>query len=197
MKRWIAYFFLFFSIAFLFSQLSHAKVKKAIFAGGCFWCMESPFDHLDGVLSTTVGYSGGAKETANYKAVSTGRTKHVEAIQIEYEDSKVSYAKLLEIFWKQIDPTDIGGQFADRGPQYQTGIYYFDEEQHSLAKESKQRLQNSKRFPKDIVVPIQEATSFFPAEGYHQNYYKKNPLHYKMYKNGSGRQRYIDKYWKD
>jgi len=166
--------------------------EKATFAGGCFWCMEAPFEKLDGVIEVVSGYTAGQKEDPSYEEVCSGSTGHTEAIQILYDPSKVTYAELLDVFWMQIDPTDPGGQFADRGSQYRTGIYYHDEEQKGLAQASKKALQGSGKFQRPIATEIAEATKFYEAEAYHQDYYKTNPTHYKRYRNGSGREGYLN-----
>ncbi len=171
--------------------------RKATFAGGCFWCMEPPFEKLDGVIGVTPGYTGGNKKDPTYQEVSYGGTGHAEAIQVLYDPAKVTYDQLLDVFWRQIDPTDPGGQFADRGSQYRTAIFYHDEEQKRLAEASKEALQASGKFEKPIVTEIVEATEFYPAEEYHQDYYKKNPVHYKRYRAGSGREGYLKETWGD
>jgi peptide methionine sulfoxide reductase msrA/msrB len=170
-------------------------LKKAIFAGGCFWCMEPPFENLEGVDAVISGYSGGDEVDPSYEEVSAGKTSHLEAIQIVYDPSLVSYRELLEIFWMQIDPTDDGGQFADRGDQYRTAIFYSDEEEKKAAEESRYALASSGRFDKPIVTPIVPAGAFYPAERYHQDYYKKNSVHYKRYREGSGRAGYLRRTW--
>jgi len=170
------------------------KYEKATFAGGCFWCIEPPFDKLDGVVDTIAGYTGGNVKNPTYEQVSTGTTGHAEAVEIIYDPEVVSYEKLLEVFWLNIDPTDAGGQFADRGSQYRPEIFYHSEVQRKAAEASKKKLDESGKFSKPVVVAITEATEFYPAEEYHQSYYKKNELKYKMYKYGSGRQSFIDKY---
>lgn len=172
-----------------------AHTERAIFAGGCFWCMEPPFEKLDGVLAVTSGFDGGQKPEPTYKQVSSGTTRYAESIEILYDPARVSYAKLLEVFWMNIDPTDDGGQFVDRGRQYRSAIFYLDEEQRRLAEASKQALAESGRFDKPIVTEIVPATSFYPAEDYHQDYYKKNPLRYKFYRYNSGRDRFLDRAW--
>ncbi len=169
----------------------------ATLAGGCFWCMEGPFEALDGVHAVISGYTDGQVQNPTYSQVSSGGTGHTEAVQITYDPAKVSYEQLLEIFWRQIDPTDAGGQFADRGSQYRTGIYYHDEEQRRAAEASKSELGASGRFDKSIVTEIKAASTFYPAEDYHQDYYKTHPTRYKMYKIGSGRDGYVKKTWKD
>jgi len=170
-------------------------LAEAIFAGGCFWCMEPPFEKLDGVASVTSGYTGGKETGPSYKEVSSGRTGHVEAVQVKYDPARISYAYLLEVFWRQINPTDDGGQFADRGKQYRTGIYVHDREQRKLAEASKQKLEKSGIFKKPIVTQIISAGAFYPAEEYHQDYYKKNPSHYKRYRRGSGREGFLESVW--
>ena len=170
-------------------------LKKAVFAGGCFWCMVKPFDRYNGVISVTSGYTGGDLENPTYEQVCSGKTGHREAVCIVYNDELISYGKLLEIFWGAIDPTDDGGQFNDRGEHYKTAIYYFDEEQKKLAEESKQKLDESKLYSKPIVTKILPLKVFYQAEEYHQNYYKKNPEHYNRYYRGSGRFNFVKKNW--
>lgn len=171
------------------------KTKKAIFAGGCFWCMEKPFERIDGVFSVTSGYIGGRTENPTYQNYGDGG--HIEAIEIVYDPAKVSYAKLLDVFWRQIDPTDSGGQFVDRGHAYTSGIFYLDDEQKKLAEKSKKEMDGRKVFAKPIVTPIIPATIFYPAEEYHQDYYKKNPIRYAIYRGGSGRDQFLTKIWGD
>ena len=173
----------------------HSDYKLATFAGGCFWCMVPPFENLDGVLDIKSGYIGGNTQNPTYREVSTGKTGHYEAIQITYDPEKVTYVELLNIFWRQIDPTDAYGQFADEGSQYQTAIFYHDEEQKILAEESKEQLQREGVFEDLIVTKIIPATDFYPAEEYHQQYHIKNPEHYQMYKIGSGRAGFLKKIW--
>ena len=173
----------------------HSDYKLATFAGGCFWCMVPPFENLDGVLDIKSGYIGGNNQNPTYREVSTGKTGHYEAIQITYDPEKVTYVELLNIFWRQIDPTDASGQFADEGSQYQTAIFYHDEEQRVLAEESKEQLQQEGIFEDLIVTKILPATEFYPAEEYHQQYHLKNPEHYQMYKIGSGRAGFLKKIW--
>ena len=170
-------------------------LEKAIFAGGCFWCMEPPFEKLDGVQAVISGYTGGQKVDPTYQEVSSGTTGHVEAVEVVYDPSKVSYETLLDVFWRQINPTDGGGQFVDRGSSYVTGIFYFTEEQRRLAEASKQALERSGRFDKPIVTPITKAGPFYRAEDYHQDYYKKKPVRYRFYRYNSGRDRYLDRVW--
>jgi peptide methionine sulfoxide reductase msrA/msrB len=173
------------------------KTQTATFAGGCFWCMEPPFEKLDGVIAVTPGYAGGREQNPTYQQVCSGDTGHVEAVQIVFDPEKVSYQELLDVFWRQIDPTDPGGQFADRGTQYQTAIFYHDESQRRLAEKSKNSLANSGRFEKPIATRIEAYTTFYPAEEYHQDYYEKNPVRYRAYRQGSGRQGFLEKIWKD
>ncbi len=167
----------------------------ATFAGGCFWCMEPPFDKIDGVISTTSGYIGGHKENPTYKQVSRGGTGHTEAVQIVYDPNKVSYAELLETFWHNIDPTMANGQFCDRGDQYRSEIFYHDETQQQQALASKQALDELKPFKAPVVTRITTATMFYPAEEYHQDYYQKNPLRYKFYRHGCGRDKRLEELW--
>jgi methionine-S-sulfoxide reductase len=169
--------------------------EKATFAGGCFWCMEPPFDKLDGVISTTSGYTGGPEKNPTYKDVSAGRTGHAEAVEIIYDPGKVSYRKLLEVFWMQINPTTPDRQFVDVGSQYRSAIFYHDDQQRRLAEESKKEMATSGRFDGPIVTPIEQAGPFWPAEEYHQDYYTKKPLRYKFYRFGSGRDQYLEKVW--
>jgi len=179
------------------SGAADKKYEKATFAGGCFWCIEPAFDKLNGVVETIAGYTGGSVKNPTYEQVSTGTTGHAEAVEIIYDPEVVSYEKLLEVFWLNIDPTDSGGQFADRGSQYRPEIFYHSEAQRQAAEASKKKLGESGKFKDPVVVAITEATEFYPAEEYHQSYYKKNEIKYKMYKYGSGRQSFIDKYNKE
>ena len=169
--------------------------ERAVFAGGCFWCMEPPFEKLEGVSDVVSGYTGGHKDNPTYKEVSRGGTGHLEAVTIYYDPTKVSYEKLLDVFWRQVDPTDPGGQFVDRGESYETAIFYVGEAQKTLAEESKSRLDASGRYDKPIVTPILPAKEFFRAEEYHQDYYKKNPIRYKFYRFNSGRDQYLKRIW--
>lgn len=169
--------------------------KYATFAGGCFWCMAGAFQELDGVLDVKSGYTAGHVKNPSYEDVCSGKSGHYEAVQITYDPSKVSYTLLLDTYWQQIDPTDPGGQFYDRGQQYQTAIFYHDEEQKELAFSSKNALEKSRRFDKPIATKILPASIFYPAEEYHQDYHKKNPEHYKSYSIGSGRQAFIERTW--
>ncbi|XDD50736.1 peptide-methionine (S)-S-oxide reductase MsrA [Leptospira sp. WS92.C1] len=188
--------FLVFSLLFFFSPLSSdTKTEKATFAGGCFWCMESPFESLPGVISVTAGYAGGKEINPAYEDVANGKTGHRESVQIEYDPSKIQYSELLKVFWRQINPTDNGGQFADRGNQYRTGIFYHNESQKKIAEKSKKELEKSGKFKTPILVEILAFTSFYAAEGYHQDYYKTNREHYKSYRRGSGREAFLESLW--
>ena len=166
---------------------------KATFAGGCFWCMEPPYDELEGVISTISGYTGGTKKNPTYEEVSAGTTGHAEAVQITYDPTKIRYEKLLDVFWRNIDPLTANAQFCDSGSQYRSAIFYHDETQKNLAEASKKRLQS--RFKQPIVTEIVRATEFYPAEDYHQDYYKKNPVRYKIYRYGCGRDQRLQKLW--
>ncbi len=172
-----------------------ASYAKAIFAGGCFWCMEPPYDKLNGVISTTSGYIGGQKKNPTYEEVSSGRTGHTEAVEVVYDPKKVSYEKLLDVFWRNIDPTVKDQQFCDVGSQYRSGIFYHDDEQKRLAEASKTALEKSKPFKGPIVTEITRATEFYPAEEYHQDFYLKNPVRYKFYVNGCGRYNRLKQLW--
>lgn len=169
--------------------------ELATFAGGCFWCMVKPFDEQPGIKSVVSGYTGGTTVNPTYEEVCTDTTGHYEAVQISFDPAVFSYNKLLELFWQQIDPTDPGGQFYDRGRSYQTAIFYHSEEQQELAEESKRQLGHSGRFSKPIVTEILPAKAFYPAETYHQGFYKKNPARYNAYQKGSGREAYIQRHW--
>jgi len=170
-------------------------MEKATFAGGCFWCLEPPFRKLEGVSQVLPGYAGGPEKDPTYTEVSSGATGHVEAVQIEYDPAKVAYEELLEIFWRNIDPTDGGGQFADRGGQYQTVVFYHNEKQKEAAERSKKALEESGKFKNPVVTPVRAFTSFYPAEEYHREYSRKNPAHYKMYRMGSGREGFLREKW--
>ena len=172
-------------------MIDESYLKKATFAGGCFWCSEADFEKLPGVIKVVSGYTGGRKKNPSYEEVSSGTTGHVEAIQVYYDPSKVTYEELLDAFWKHIDPTDSEGQFVDRGSQYRSAIFYHDEDQKRLAEKSKEDLGKSGRFRKPIVTEIIKFTQFYEAEEYHQDYYKKNPLRYKYYRGASGRDQYV------
>jgi peptide-methionine (S)-S-oxide reductase len=170
-----------------------ATLARATFAGGCFWCMEQPFDRLDGVVSTTSGYTGGHVRKPSYEAVSSGGTGHAEAVQVVYDAARVSYDQLLYVFWRNIDPFDARGQFCDKGTPYRPAIFVHDEEQRRLAEASKRDLQA--RFKEPIVTEVVPATEFFPAEGYHQDYYKNNPARYRFYRFGCGRDGRLKQIW--
>lgn len=167
----------------------------ATFAGGCFWCMVKPFDQYNGIESVVSGYTGGYTENPTYKEVCSETTGHYEAVQITYNPSIFSYEKLLTVFWQQIDPTDTGGQFFDRGDSYRTAIFYHNEQQRLLAEDSKATINNSNKFDQPVATKILPAKPFYPAEDYHQNYYKKNPVHYNRYRTGSGREAFINQNW--
>ena len=169
------------------SVSSIAATEVAVFAGGCFWCMEKPYDELDGVVRTTSGYTGGSEETATYEQTSSGKTGHYEAIEIEYDPKKVSYETLLEVFWKNIDPFDPHGQFCDKGPQYRAAIFVNNESEKQLAEKSRSALQARLSDKLQIVTEIIMAAPFYAAEEYHQDYYQNNPLRYKYYRYGCGR----------
>nr|WP_106778916.1 peptide-methionine (S)-S-oxide reductase MsrA [Lysinibacillus timonensis] len=171
-------------------------MEKATFAGGCFWCMVKPFDEWDGIHKVTSGYMGGAITNPTYEQVKTGNTGHYEVVQIEFDPTIFPYEKLLDIFWMQIDPTDEGGQFHDRGSQYRTAIFYHSEKQKMLAESSKTTLEESKKFKKPIVTKIVEATKFYEAEDYHQDFYKKEPEYYKEDRTKSGRDEFLHTHWK-
>lgn len=170
-------------------------IGKATFAGGCFWCMESPFEEQEGVIAVISGYTGGTEINPTYEEVASGKTEHLEAIQITYDPDKIDYAVLLDVFWRQIDPTDAGGSFADRGPHYCSAIFYHNHQQKTQALASKNKADTSGRYDQLIVTDIREAGLFYPAEDYHQNFYKKNPDHYQRYRKGSGRDRYLKEVW--
>ena len=173
-----------------------AEEKTATFGGGCFWCIEAAFQPVKGVLSAESGYMGGEASTANYTAVSQGNSGHYEVVQVRYNTNIISYKELLDIFWRNIDPTDPLGQFADKGKQYESIIFYQDDLEKRIALASKKTLDDSRKFDKSIVTKIEQAKEFYPAEEYHQDYFKKNSLHYQLYKRGSGRAGYIEKTWK-
>jgi len=177
------------------SSRSPKTAAIATFAGGCFWCMEPPFEQLEGVIKVEAGYTGGRSGKPTYKEVSSGKTGHVEAVAVYYNPEKISYDSLLDVFWRNINPTDPGGQFADRGTQYVTAIYYHTPEQKKLAQASRSALEKSGKFEEPIVTKILPAKVFYPAEEYHQDYSQKNPFHYKRYKEGSGRAPYIKRIW--
>lgn len=172
-----------------------AALEKAIFAGGCFWCMEAPFDKLPGVVSVTAGYTGGEKKNPTYKEVSTGGTGHAEAVLIVYDPAKISYRSLLGVFWRNIDPTVVDRQFCDVGHQYRAAIFYLGEGQRKAALLSKAALDKNRPFREPVVTEIIPAAEFYPAEEYHQHYYKKNPLRYSYYRTGCGRDKRLKELW--
>ena len=181
-------------VAVMAADTSAQAPKKATFAGGCFWCMEPPYDKLPGVISTTSGYIGGTKKNPTYEEVSRGGTGHAEAVQVVYDPSKVSYAKLLEVYWRNVDPLTPDAQFCDHGDQYRTAIFFHDAEQKRLAEESKARVQ--KKFAeRKVVTQIVQAGTFYPAEEYHQDYYEKNPIRYKFYRTSCGRDARLEELW--
>ncbi len=169
--------------------------QRAIFAGGCFWCMEPPFEKLDGVGEVISGFTGGHVPDPTYEQVTAGNTGHVEAVEIHYDPQRVSYQQLLHVFWRQINPTDAGGQFVDRGDHYRSAIFYLNDEQRLLAEQSRDDLNASGVFSKPIVTDILPAGPFYPAEEYHQDYYQKNPLRYRYYRYGSGRDKFLEQVW--
>lgn len=177
--------------------MSHAATtdKTATFAGGCFWCMEPPFDKLDGVLSTTSGYTDGEQDNPTYEQVSSGRTGHTEAVQVVYDPNKITFTQLIDVFWRNIDPTVTDRQFCDVGSQYRAGVYYHDDEQKRIAESSKAALDKSGRFDKAIVTEIKPASTFYPAEDYHQDFYQKNPIRYKFYRYSCGRDQFLERAW--
>lgn len=176
-------------------QPAKPATATAIFAGGCFWCMEPPFDVLPGVISTTSGYTSGHTVDPTYVSTSTGKTGHTEAVKIVYDPAKVSYEKLLHVFWRNHDPLTANAQFCDRGSQYRAGIYYGSDEERKLAETSKAELEKSGRFRSKITTEIVAQTAFYPAEDYHQDYYQKNPIRYKIYRSGCGRDRRLNELW--
>ncbi len=179
------------------SRGSTAPTEEALFAGGCFWCTEAAFDETPGVLSATSGYTGGRVTSPSYEQVSSGQTGHAESVRVVYDPAKISYAQLLTVFWHNIDPLDAGGQFCDRGSQYRAAIFYENDEQKRLAEQSKEAIDKSGRFNKPVVTEITAASEFYPAEDYHQDYYLKNPLNYRSYRVGCGRDRRLKELWGD
>lgn len=179
------------------SASDDTQTKTAIFAGGCFWCVEKDFDQVPGVTETVSGFIGGDAPNPTYKKVSAGGTGYIEAVKISFDPKVVSYDKLLHIFWRSVDPTDAGGQFCDRGPSYVTAIFTTDEVQLTHAQQSKKALNESKRLPKPIATKVRKAGAFYPAETYHQDYYKKNPLRYRFYRFSCGRDARVQELWGD
>ena len=193
---------LFFVSIFSFPALADDKLgdkelglATAVFAGGCFWCTESDFEKLDGVTDAVSGYIGGSAESANYKAVTRGDSGHYEASQVFYDPKVISYSELVEFFWRHIDPTDPNGQFCDKGSSYRSAIFYSNAEEKSVADASLTSLKKNKPFNDEIVTPILQASTFYPAEEYHQDYYKKNPIRYRFYRHSCGRDRRVQKLW--
>jgi peptide-methionine (S)-S-oxide reductase len=176
-------------------QRSSDGVATAVFAGGCFWCMEPPYDELEGVISTTSGYLGGHKDNPTYEEVSRGGTGHAEVVKISYDPDVISYQQLLEVFWRNIDPVSENRQFCDVGSQYRSAIFYLDQQQKTLAEESRRQLDESGRFDEPIVTGIEPAGTFYPAEKYHQDYYRKNPLRYRFYRFNCGRDQRLQELW--
>ena len=175
--------------------LEESKFELATFAGGCFWCMVKPFDEQPGIQKVVSGYTGGTKENPTYEEVCSETTGHFEAVQITFDPTVFPYEKLLQLYWQQIDPTDVGGQFYDRGQSYETAIFYHNERQKELAEQSKRDIQKNGPFKREIATKIIPAGLFYEAEDYHQYYYKKNPLRYEAYRKGSGRDAFIKAYW--
>ena len=176
-------------------QTAPGKLEKATFAGGCFWCMEHPFDELPGVISVTSGYTGGQKKNPTYQEVSAGGTGHAESVQIVFDPAKISYEKLLAVYWHNIDPTVKDRQFCDSGHQYRSAIFYHSEAQHRQAVQSKEALEKNKPFREHVITEIASASDFYPAEEYHQHYYKKNPLRYSYYRGSCGRDHRLKDLW--
>lgn len=183
------------TIALLPALTQAENLKKATFAGGCFWCMEPPYDELEGVKSTVSGYANGHVKNPSYKQVTQGGTGHIEAMQVTYDADQISYETLLEVFWANIDPVDDGGQFCDRGPTYRTAIFYHNDSQAALAKSSKQALTRQFELAEPVVTPIEKLTAFYPAEEYHQDFYDKNPIRYKYYRFRCGRDARLQELW--
>ena len=179
------------------TETESGKLEKATFAGGCFWCMVHPFDALEGVISTTAGYAGGSLENPTYEEVCSGSTGHTEAVEVLFDPARIGYAELLEVFWRNIDPTAVNRQFADMGSQYRTAVFFHGEEQRRLAEASRKALQESGRFAAPIATEISPAGPFFRAEDYHQDYYRKNPVRYNLYRSGSGRDRFLKLAWEE
>lgn len=176
--------------------MNNQMFQKATFAGGCFWCMVHPFDEIPGIEEVTSGYTGGEVPNPTYRQVTAGATGHTEAVQILYNPEKISFEELMEIYWRQTDPTDASGQFADRGSSYRPVIFYHNEKQKEIAQASKKKLEESGKFSKPIVTTIEKAKPFYEAEEYHQDYYRKAPVHYQLYNKGSGRAKFIKDNWK-
>ena len=179
------------------ADMKDSKFHQATFAGGCFWCVEADFEKIDGVIEAVSGYTGGTVENPSYEQVSSGTTGHLEAVQVTYDPDKVSYRQLLEVFWRHIDPTDAGGQFVDRGPQYRSAIFYHAQAQKEMAESSKQDLAQSGKFDRPIATEILPLQTFYPAEDYHQDYWRNNPVRYRFYRMGSGRDQFLHQTWND
>lgn len=177
------------------AEKTDKTIRTATFAGGCFWCLQAEFARMEGVVKVRSGYTGGFKDRPSYEEVSSGKTGHAEAVQVFYDPAQVTYEQLLDAFWRQIDPTDEGGQFVDRGSQYRSAVFYHDEEQRRIAEASREALNRSGRFSKPLVTEIVAFTRFYEAEEYHQDYHRKNPQHYQIYKQGSGRSRFLARLW--
>jgi len=184
-----------FALCISLPVLAQQKLEKATFAAGCFWCTEEAFDKLPGVVSTTSGYTGGGVKRPSYEMVSSGTTGHAESVEVLYDPSKVSYAQLLDVYWHNVDPTDGGGQFCDRGNQYRTAIFYHDDEQRRLAEQSRKDIEASGKLKQPIVTQIVAASEFYPAEDYHQDYYIKNPVRYRYYRFNCGRDARLKDLW--
>lgn len=193
MRRFIALFLLAIAAATTSAAAQTPQTASVVLAGGCFWCMEPPFDKTDGVLSTISGYSGGKQAKPTYEQVSAGSTGHVEVVKVEYDPAKVSYEKLLDIFWRNIDPVDADGQFCDKGSQYRSAIFYGNEKEKELAEASKQQV--AAKLGQAVATDLLPAAEFYPAEDYHQDYYTKNPLKYKFYRYGCGRDARLEAVW--
>ncbi len=178
-----------------YSNASDGQYAKAIFAGGCFWCMEPAYDKLDGVISTISGYTGGHKTNPTYEEVSAGGTGHTEALEVTYDPTKIDYATLLTVYWRNSDPTKLNSQFCDHGNQYRPAIYYSNDEERKIIEDSKKRIEEIKSFPEDIVTEISPVSEFYPAEDYHQDYYQKNPVRYKFYRYSCGRDQRLKELW--
>ena len=183
------------AVAALQPVQAESQMKTAILAGGCFWCVESDYEKLDGIGDVVSGYIGGHVDNPTYQQVSSGTSGHIEAAIINYDASKISYTQILDYFWRHIDPTNDKGQFCDFGPQYRPAIFYQDEEQHELARQSLQNIRETKPFSDPIRVELIKATKFYPAEDYHQDYYKKNPVRYKFYRYSCGRDARVEELW--
>jgi len=178
------------------SEIQQDKgLETATFAGGCFWCMESDLEKVEGVKDVVSGYTGGHEKNPTYQQVCSGTTGHVEAVQVRYDPQQVTYEALLDIFWQHVDPTDDGGQFADRGSQYRTAIFYHNPRQKEVAETSRKALDDSEIFDRPVVTEIRPSDTFYPAEDYHQGYHRKDPMRYRQYRLGSGRDRFLDRMW--